>query len=134
MYLTKEIWYGRKLTGDFIVERGQAQLLWGVRVKWGAAENLFLRVTQYYWAEERRGELASQTVLITDIKEAFICLPIPDRTDWCFSTYLQELIKYLLTPTRSCAQYILMLKEKEDKDEKPVHDPVSLNMAFLAPG
>lgn len=45
MYLTKEIWYGRKLTGDFIVEREQAELLWGVRVKWGAAENLFLRVT-----------------------------------------------------------------------------------------
>lgn len=45
MYLTKEIWYGRKLTGDFIVEREQAELVWGVRVKWGAAGNLFLRIT-----------------------------------------------------------------------------------------
>lgn len=27
-----------------------------------------------------------------------------------------------------------MLKEKEDKDEKPSHEPVSLNMTFPAPG
>lgn len=31
--------------GIFTAEREQAELLWGARVKWGAAENLFLRVT-----------------------------------------------------------------------------------------